>query len=148
VAAIAAVLFSVTGLVLPFVMPARPVGERAFMTTVSCFFLVLIACGVRAARRRDFVAHRRWMLRVTAAALSPLTQRVILPMFAAAGIDSMPRFWDLFLTAVWFATAINFVIVEWWIRRSAATTAEQSRGIGVAPLIVEDAYGPMRSVWE
>jgi uncharacterized membrane protein len=124
VASLAGVLFSVTGLILPFVMPARPFGERAFMTTVSSLFAILLACGVRAARRKDFVAHRQWMLRVTAGALSPLTQRVILPFFAAAGIDSLPRFWDLFLTAAWSATALNFVVAEWWIRRAAASPAE------------------------
>jgi hypothetical protein len=56
------------------------------------------------------------MLRVTAAALGPLTERVIFPFFAAAGIDSMVRFWDLFDTALWFSLAINLAVVEWWIR--------------------------------
>jgi uncharacterized membrane protein len=136
VASIACILFSLTGLILPFTMPSRPFGERAFMTTVSCLFLILLACGVQAARRKDFVAHRRWMLRVTAGALSPLTQRVILPIFAVAGIDSLPRFWDLFLTAAWFATAVNFATAEWWIRRATVSAAEarspKSRGIAVA----------------
>jgi uncharacterized membrane protein len=136
VASIACILFSLTGLILPFTMPSRPFGERAFMTTVSCLSLILLACGVQAARRKDFVAHRRWMLRVTAGALSPLTQRVILPIFAVAGIDSLPRFWDLFLTAAWFATAVNFAMAEWWIRRVTVSAAEaqapQPRGIAVA----------------
>lgn len=148
VAAIAGMLFGATGLILPFVMPARPFGERAFMATVSCLFFVLLGCGVAAARRRDFVAHRRWMVRVTAAALSPLSQRVIFPFFAAAGIGSMPRFWDLFVTAAWFGSAMNLVIAEWWIRRTAARPAEAPDGIAVAPFVAEDAYGPMRSVWE
>jgi uncharacterized membrane protein len=130
-AAVAGVLFSVSGLVLPFVMPARPFGERAFMTTFACLFPVLLGCGVVAARRRDFAAHRRWMLRVTAGALGPLTQRVILPVFLTAGVDSMPRFWDLFVTSAWFAAGVNFVIVEWWIRRFAPTAVE--------------AYYPLRS---
>lgn len=120
VAAVAGVLFSLTGLLLPFVMPARPFGERAFMTTFACLFPVLLGCGIVAARRHDFAAHRRWMLRVTAGALGPLTQRVILPLFLTAGVDSMPRFWDLFVTSAWFAAAVNFVIVEWWMRRTAA----------------------------
>ena len=126
VAAVAGVLFSLTGLMLPFVMPARPFGERAFMTTFSCLFPILLGCGIVAARRHDLAAHRRWMLRVTAGALGPLTQRVILPFFLAAGVDGMPRFWDLFVTSAWFATAVNFVTVEWWMRRSAATAAEAS----------------------
>jgi uncharacterized membrane protein len=120
VAAVAGVLFSLTGLLLPFVMPARPFGERAFMTTFACLFPILLGCGIAAARRHDFAAHRRWMLRVTAGALGPLMQRVILPLFLIAGVDSMPRFWDLFVTSAWFAAAVNFVIVEWWMRRTDA----------------------------
>ena len=135
VAAIAATLFSVTGLLLPFVMPTRPFGERAFMTVVSWLFLVFLSLGVRAARRRDVVSHRRWMLRVTAVAMGPLTQRVLFPFFAAAGIDSLPRFWDLFMTAAWFSAALTIVTAEWWIRRTAAEPKARAlyvRGIAVA----------------
>jgi uncharacterized membrane protein len=144
VAAAAGVLFSLTGLILPFVMPARPFGERAFMTTVSCLFPILLACGIVAARRHDFVAHRRWMLRVTAGALAPLTQRVILPLFLVAGVDGMPRFWDLFLTSAWFAAVVNFVIAEWWMRRTTAHSAEASsfrsrQGMSPVPAYAEPA---------
>jgi uncharacterized membrane protein len=135
VAAVAGVLFCLTGFVLPYLMPARPFSERAFMTPVSCLFAVVLGLGVMAARRRDFVAHRRWMLRVTALALGPLTQRAIFPFFAAAGIDGVPRFWDLFMSAAWFSLVVNIVIVEWWIRRTAVATTAQSRrphGIAVA----------------
>jgi uncharacterized membrane protein len=135
VAAVAGAFFCLTGFVLPYVMPARPFSERAFMTTVSFLFAVLLGLGVMAARRRDFVAHRRWMLRVTAFALGPLTQRAMFPFFAAAGIDGVPRFWDLFMSAAWFSLVVNVVIVEWWIRRTAAMTTAQSRhprGIAVA----------------
>ena len=135
VAAVAGVLFGLTGFVLPYVMPARPFSERAFMTTVSCLFAAVLGLGIMAARRKDFVAHRQWMLRVTALALGPLTQRVIFPFFAAAGIDGVPRFWDLFMSAAWFSLVLNIVIVEWWIRRTAVATTAQSRhprGIAVA----------------
>ena len=118
VGAAAGIVFSLTGLLLAYVMPARPVTDRAVMTTFGLLFPVLLAAGVAAARRGDIVAHRRWMLRVTAAALAPLTQRVLFPLFAATGIDSMNRFWDLFLTALWFANIVNFGIAEWWIRRT------------------------------
>src|SRR5262249_52075113 len=134
VGGIAATLFSVTGVLLPFVMPTRPLGERAFMTMVSWLFLVFLSMGVVAARRRDFGSHRRWMLRVTALAMGPLTQRVLFPFFAAAGIDSLPRFWDLFMTAAWFSAALNIVIAEWWIRRTAVERKAQAldaRGIAV-----------------
>jgi len=133
VAAVAGVLFSATGVALPFAMPTRPFSERAFMTMISCLFAVVLGLGVGAARRRDFTAHRRWMLRVAALSMGPLTQRVIFPIFVAAGIDSLPRFWDLFMSAAWFSLAINLGIVEWWIRRSATVAQSRSpRGIAVA----------------
>ena len=135
-AVLAGFLFALTGLILPFVMPARPFSERAFMTTVSCLFLMLLARGVVAARRRDFTTHRVCMLRVTALSMSPLTDRVIFPFFAAAGIDSLPRFWDLFMTAVWFSMVMNVLIAEWWIRRGIGRAAEsrilEPSGIAVA----------------
>jgi len=135
VAAGSGVIFSLTGLAIPWVMPARPFGELAFMTTMGLVFPLLVGRGIVAARRRDFAAHRRWMLRVTAAALGPLTDRAIFPLFAAAGIDSMLRFWDLFVSALWFSLAINVLVVEWWIQRSApavhaATPALQERLAG------------------
>src|SRR5262249_51425025 len=133
-AAGAGTLFSVTALVLPYVMPARPFGERAFMTMVSCALSFMLGRGIASARRRDLAAHRRWMLRVTAFAMGPLTQRTLFPLFAAAGIDSLSRFWDLFMSAAWFSLALNVLIVEWWIRRTVSERKAQAvdpRGITV-----------------
>lgn len=123
-AAASAVMFATTGLAMPFVMPARPFFERTFMLTVGLAFLFMLGKGILAARRRDIATHRRWMLRVTALALGPVTQRVIFPFFAAAGIDSLPRFWDLFGTSLWLSAVVNLVVIEWWIEmgvRRAAT---------------------------
>ncbi|HUL72643.1 MAG TPA: DUF2306 domain-containing protein [Vicinamibacterales bacterium] len=125
VAALAGLAFAGTGLALPIVMPARPFGERAFMMTVGVLFTFLLWRGVAAARRHDFITHRRWMLRVTAGALSPLTQRAMFPFFAALGIDSLGRFWDLFVTSLWLSSALNFIVVEWWIRRTEAAAARR-----------------------
>lgn len=113
------VVFASTALMLPVVMPARPFGERAFVVTVAIAFVVVVARGVAAARRHDVAAHRRWMLRVSAVGLGPLTQRLIFPVLAAAGIDSMARFWDLFTTALWLSAVLNIGLVEWWIVRTS-----------------------------
>jgi uncharacterized membrane protein len=133
IAAVAGVLFSLTGLLLPFVMPARPFGERAYMTTFGGLFPILLGCGIAAARRHDYAAHRRWMLRVTAGALAPLTQRLILPLFLIAGVDGMPRFWDLFLASAWFAAGVNFVIVEWWMRGTTTEVVSALRRTSKSP---------------
>jgi len=119
VAAACGAMVAATGVTLPWMMPARPFGERAFMMTAGTALAFLFWRGIAAARRLDFVAHRQWMLRVTAVALGPLTERVIFPFFAAAGIDSMFRFWDLFVSALWFSVVINVAVLEWWMRRTA-----------------------------
>jgi len=162
IAAAAGVLFSLTGLVLPFVMSARPLGEQAFMATVACVFPVVLARGVASARRRNVVAHRRWMLRVTALALGPLTQRAIMPLFALTGIDGPARFWDVFTTAAWFSLALNILFAEWWLHRTAraaeasafeprpVATAIWARRAALALHSTpgEERYGSMRSVWK
>jgi uncharacterized membrane protein len=124
IAATCGTIAAVAGVPLVYVMPARPLGERVFMTTVGIGFLTMLWRGVAAARRGDSVSHRAWMLRATAGGLSAIVQRVIFPFFAAAGIDSMARFWDLFLAAAWLATAINFTVVEWWIHRTSLSGRE------------------------
>ena len=135
-AAVCGLAFALTGSVLPLTMPARPLGERTFMIVAGCLLLLLIWRGVAAARRRDFSTHRLWMLRVTALSLGPLTQRAMLPLLAAAGIDSMARFWDVFVTSLWLSALLNFVIVEWWIRRTSAPTPARS------PVVPERLAGP------
>jgi uncharacterized membrane protein len=125
-AAAAGASFAVSGIVLPFAMPNRPFSVRAFMALVGVAFVFLLYRGVRAIRGGDVAAHRRWMLRVTAAALAPLTERLIFPLLASAGIDSVPRFWDLFVTALWFSAALNVVVVEWWLQRGAFATSSST----------------------
>jgi uncharacterized membrane protein len=130
VAVTCGVVFALTGLVLPQVMPARPFGERAFFTIAGLGYLFLLWRGVAAARRGDIPTHRRWMLRVTALALSPATWRVIFPFFAATGIDSINRFWDLFTAALWTAAGINFGIVEWWLYLTSRARARPALSAG------------------
>ena len=89
------------------------------MTIVGVAIVLMLARGIRAIRRGEISAHRRWMLRVAALGLAPMTQRLVFPAFAAFGILSLERFWDLFTTALWVSAAINLVSAEWWIQRDA-----------------------------
>jgi hypothetical protein len=54
VAVASGVAFSTTGLVLPYTMPARPFGERAFMTASSLFFCC--CCGAGSPPRGDTIS--------------------------------------------------------------------------------------------
>jgi hypothetical protein len=116
-------------------MPARPFGERR----VHDDGFVCIGVHARpryrvgAAQRSRHASHVD--VAVTAFAMGPPTQRTLFPLFAAAGIDSLSRFWELFMTAAWFSLALNIAVVEWWIRRTANEKKAQAvdpRGIAVA----------------
>ena len=110
--AIGAVM-AVSGVAIAYTAPDRPVSERIFMTTFFLGYAALLALGFRAAVARDIAAHRAWMLRMTATALTPVTQRVVFPLFAATlGIDGLATFWQVFTSAAWIAWGLNMAIAE------------------------------------
>lgn len=123
----AAAVVPVSGILLVFAMPQRPVSERAVMTWVSLIFGFFLLKAVLALRARNFIAHREWMIRMTAAGLAPMTQRILFPFFAALGIHSLAEFWDLFVTAAWVAGAINIFIGEWWLSRAPEFNRQYAR---------------------
>lgn len=122
---VAAAVLAVSGILLAYSMPQRPVSERTLMTTVSLVFGFFLIKAIVAVRSRNFVAHRQWMIRMTAAGLAPMSQRILFPLFALVfGIHSINEFWDLFVSAAWIAGAINIFIAEWWLTRTAAATEQ------------------------
>ncbi|HEX5376754.1 MAG TPA: DUF2306 domain-containing protein [Solirubrobacterales bacterium] len=112
---------AVSGVAMAYASPGRPVSEVIFM---SVFFLAYASClalGLRAALARNLPSHRDWMVRMTAIALTPVTQRVIFPAFAAAiGIDGAETFWQIFISAAWIALMINLAVAEGWLRTAPA----------------------------
>jgi uncharacterized membrane protein len=74
-----------------------------------------LVAGVLAARRRDFTAHRAWMIRAYAIAVGAGTQ-VFTQGFGEAllGHGELPG--DLLKAAGW---AINLAVAEWAVRRPA-----------------------------
>src|SRR3954470_14584390 len=77
-----------------WLVPARPVAERIFMSVFFAAWTAMLGLGFSAARARDFASHRAWMARMSATTLTPLTQRTIFPLFAVGfGIDGMATFW-------------------------------------------------------
>lgn len=81
------------------------------------FFLAIfwIACtglAVQAARRRDFTAHQRWMLRSAALTFGAVTLRLQLPILFLAGY-SLPGGYDLL---AWDAWVPNLIVIEIWLK--------------------------------
>jgi hypothetical protein len=110
-------VMALSGLSMVYTAPERPISELIFMTTFFIAYAAMLGLGLRAALARNFVAHRAWMLRMTATALTPVTQRVVFPAFAATlGIDGMATFWQIFVSAAWIGWAINMTVTEAWLR--------------------------------
>ena len=74
-----------------------------------------LVVGVSAARRRDFAAHRAWMIRAYALAVAAGTQ-VFTQGFGEAVVGHGELRGDLLKAAGW---AINLAVAEWVIRRPA-----------------------------
>lgn len=110
-------VMATSGIALVYTAPDRPLTEVIFMTSFFLGYATLLALGFRAALARDFPAHRAWMTRMTATALTPVTQRVLFPPMAAAiGIDGTQTFWAIFVSAAWLAWGLNMVVAEAWLR--------------------------------
>ena len=62
----------------------------------------------RAARARDFTAHRRWMIRSYAFTFAAVTLRLWLPALTGAGVP----FFEAYAAAAWLAWLPNLAAVE------------------------------------
>lgn len=110
-----------SGAAFVFQMPARPLTERVFMLTFFVAFLFCLLKAFAAARRRDFVRHRIWMIRMFLTGLTITTQRLLTgALIGFAGVNSVDQFWDHFVTAGWLAWVIQIAVAEWWLSRGSA----------------------------
>ena len=131
----AAAFLGFSGASLVLLMPARPLAERMFMLTFFAVFLFFLFEAVMAARRRDFVRHRVWMIRMFCTGMTITTQRLLMIVFIviARGIDSADQFWIFFVSAGWLAWMVQLSLAEWWIargtRRTVASALSESAGI-------------------
>jgi hypothetical protein len=121
-------VMAASGIAMAYASPDRPVSERIFMTSLFVAYAAMLGLGFRAALARDFAAHRAWMLRMTATALTPITQRIIFPVFAATiGVDGRETFWQLFIAAAWLAWGTNMTVTEAWLGKGAAPQARAAQ---------------------
>jgi uncharacterized membrane protein len=121
--------------VLPAALAAVPVAvwsgsllTQIGLITASVLWLVTGALAVRAARRRDFAAHRAWMMRNYALTFLAVTSRILVPLLLLAQIpfggadagsigDRAPSMIPIGQTLGWI---VNLVVAEVLIRRSRA----------------------------
>jgi uncharacterized membrane protein len=121
--------------VLPSALAAIPVAvwsgsvlTRIGLITAAVLWLVTGGLAYRAARRRDFTAHRAWMTRNYALTFLAVTSRILVPLLLLAQIpfggadpstigDRAPSMIPIGQTLGWI---INLVVAEVLIRRGRA----------------------------
>jgi len=108
-----AILFSgLSGLWLAFHTTGGFAATSGFFF-LSIGWLLTGALAWRAALKRDFSAHRAWMMRSYALTFAAVTLRIYLGLGVAAGIP----FPEIYATAAWSSWVLNLVVVEWWLLR-------------------------------
>lgn len=92
----------------------------------------LLFCTARAyafARRRDFVAHREWMLRSYSLIFGAVTLRIWLPLLIIAfGGEFDPAY----RAVAWLSWVPNILWAEWYVRRSHVREAPRVSALGAA----------------
>ncbi|WP_410670479.1 DUF2306 domain-containing protein [Amycolatopsis sp. cmx-4-68] len=108
----------------------RPVTQIG-LTTAAVLWLVTGGLAYRAARRRDFAAHRAWMMRNYALTFLAVTSRVLVPVFLLAqvpfgGVDpgSATSLVPIGQTLGWI---VNLVVVEVLLRRGQRPATRSPR---------------------
>jgi hypothetical protein len=95
-------------------------GERAAAIVFGTVFVVSTVRGVLSARRRDFVAHREWMIRAAAITFGIAFMR---PLAAVLDILLTPLGYPvpaLFVLTLWSGWIVSVATAELYIRASRA----------------------------
>lgn len=113
-----------TGLWLAFYTPGGLPATSGFFI-LAVLWLVTGALALRAVLKRDFDAHRAWMMRSYALTFGAVTLRIYLGLgVPVAGIP----FDQVYGMAAWASWAVNLIFVEWvLLRRSSPSVGVVSR---------------------
>lgn len=103
------------GLILAFGATTGPVATAGFGSLAVVWFTCTVL-GWMAARRRDFTAHRAWMIRGYALTFAAVTLRLYLPVVLLAHLDFVISY-----RAISFLCWVpNLVLAEVYVRRGVA----------------------------
>ena len=90
-------------------------GQSGF-ALLSVLWIGAAGLGLAAALRRDFAAHRAWMIRGAAMTLAAVSLRLQLPVAFAMGAE-----YDQAVAAIaWTCWVPNLLLAEWLLRRGRA----------------------------
>ena len=105
------------------ILATRAQGGLAGQLGFACLALAWLYTAVHAlgaAQSRDFVAHRRWMVRNFALTFAAVTLRLWMP--AAFALDRWP-FEVVYPAVAWLCWVPNLLVAEWWLARRPARRA-------------------------
>lgn len=120
------------GLVLAFGTTAGPVASAGF-GLLALAWMAATGNAWRLARARDFVRHRRWMIRSYALTLAALTLRLYLPLASVMHLSP-----DASYRAISFLCWIpNLIVAELWLIRDL-----QRAALRTSPPIAASSQSP------
>lgn len=109
---VAVLIAGISGLVVAFGAEGGAVASVGF-AMLAAIWLYATARGVVHARAREFVEHRRWMIRSFALTFAGVTLRLQLLGFALAGFE----YTEASIYLAWICWVPNLIAAEWWLRR-------------------------------
>jgi uncharacterized membrane protein len=109
---LACVVGGIAGGSIALFSQAGPIAGTGFFL-LAIFWLLTTLMGWRAALRRDFVSHQRWMIRSFALTLAAVTLRIYLPLGI---ILNQGDFYTPYRAIAWLCWVPNLIIAEWWLR--------------------------------
>ncbi len=120
------------------VLGVAPLSSTGFVsqvgnTMLAVLWLVTAVAGYRAARRRRFVEHRRWMVRSYALTLSIVVNRLWVVLFVVLLLPQVDTTYggdqDAMIRAaagasVWMSWVVNLIVAQWWLDRGRPRPAQ------------------------
>lgn len=103
----------VSGAILaPYAMTGTIAAAGFF--TLAVLWLLVTALGLITVRKRNFAAHKRWMIRSAALTFAAVTLRLYLASSLVSGVP-IDTAYPIIAWACWLP---NLAIAEYWLRRS------------------------------
>ncbi|WP_412543532.1 DUF2306 domain-containing protein [Longispora sp. K20-0274] len=124
-----------TGIVVSVVSLNGYVG-RIGNLTLCLVWLATTWRGYRAARRRRYADHRRWMVRSFALTTSIVANRVWIVALAVGlsptldshyGGDTNRMIIEAAQASIWLSWVVNLVLAEWWLERTRVRRSSPDR---------------------
>jgi uncharacterized membrane protein len=101
--------------------------SSAPLTVLSVLWFVTAVFGLRTARRRQFGAHRVWMIRGFALTGAAITGRLWAMLLG--GLLPEADGLMVFATANWLSFVVNLLVAEWWVQSRGYTRALPSAAL-------------------